>query len=99
MVALRKNRKVLPVLRESGLFSLSLFKKDQKEMVLRFKGLPGGTLPSGGDFLASWDCRLISTMEAGDHTVCVGEVRSARVNGNEAPLTTLDYGKTYIGQY
>ena len=46
MVALRLNRKALPALRETGLFSLSLFKKDQKPLVARFKESPPEAEPS-----------------------------------------------------
>ncbi len=112
MVALRRNREALPALRETGLFSLSLFKKDQKSLVPRFKKSSPDAEPSiytaeGGPDLppilngcqSSWQCRLVSTIEAGDHILCLGEVRSASAIPEGAPLTTLEYGKTYIGQF
>lgn len=111
-VALRRNRRALPAVRETGLFSLSLLKKDQKPLVSRFKESPPEpassfffeengekTAPSFKGCLASWKCRLISTVETGDHILCIGEVRSASVQGEGDPLTTLDYGKTYVGQF
>ncbi len=111
MVALRRNRKALPVIRESRRFSLSLLKKEQRNLVTRLKLRPGEPFPSdifGGldsgecplvkDCLASWQCRLISLVEPGDHVLCIGEVQSA--SGNEGTaLTTMDYGKTYIGEF
>ncbi|HYB21238.1 MAG TPA: flavin reductase family protein [Thermodesulfobacteriota bacterium] len=111
-VALRRNRRALPAILESGLFSLSLLKKNQKPLVSRFKDSPPGpdfsifleengkrALPSFEGCLASWECRLTSSVEAGDHILCIGEVQSASLQGGEDPLTTLDYGKTYIGQF
>ena len=111
VVALRRNRKALPAVQETRFFSLSLLKKDQKPLVSRFKDSPpeptfsfflvengGKEVPSLRGCLASWECRLISTAETGDHILCIGEVQSASVQGEGAPLTTLDYGKTYIGQ-
>jgi flavin reductase (DIM6/NTAB) family NADH-FMN oxidoreductase RutF len=112
MVALRRNRKALPALRETGFFSVSLFKKEQKPLVARFKESSPEAEPSiyafeGGPDLppilkgchTSWQCRLVSTVEAGDHILCLGEVRSAFSIREGEPLTTLEYGKTYIGQF
>jgi flavin reductase (DIM6/NTAB) family NADH-FMN oxidoreductase RutF len=112
VVALRRNRKALPAVQESGSFSLSLLRKDQKPLVSRFKESPPEPFPSvllgkcgkeAAPFLkgclAYWDCRLISSVEAGDHVLCIGEVRFGFVQGKGEPLTTLDYGKTYIGQF
>jgi len=111
VVALRRNRRALPAVQEIGFFSLSLLKKDQKPLVSRFKESPPEpassifseesgkkTAPSFKGCLAYWECRLISSVEAGDHILCIGEVQSASVQGEGDPLTTLDYGKTYIGQ-
>ncbi len=111
-VALRRNRRALPAVQESGFFSLSLLKKDQKPLVSRFKESPPEppssdlfgksgkkAAPSLKGCLAYWECRLISTVEAGDHILCLGEVQYAFVQGEGDPLTTLDYGKTYIGQF
>jgi flavin reductase (DIM6/NTAB) family NADH-FMN oxidoreductase RutF len=110
-VALRRNRRALPAVQESGFFSLSLLKKDQKPLVSRLKESPPEpsrsvlfmesgkkAAPSFKGCLAYWECRLNSTVEAGDHILCVGEVQFAFVQGEGDPLTTLDYGKTYIGQ-
>ncbi len=112
LVALRQNRKALPAVQESRFFSLSLLKKDQKPLVFRFKESPPepassiffvegakNTAPSFQGCLAFWECRLISTVEAGDHILCIGEVQSASAQGKGDPLTTLDYGKTYVGQF
>ena len=111
MVALRRNRPAIPVIRESGKFSLSLLSIGQKPLVAmmkspaaqpRLSGLfseisqPGGPLLK--EALAWWKCRLSSTAEAGDHILFIGEVQSASSLPGGRPLTTADYGKTYIGQ-
>ena len=111
MVALRHNRPALPAIRESGLFSLSLLSRDQGVMVDRFKdpnfhGQTSGLfrqdsqkgLPSIRGACASWECRLFSQREAGDHILIIGEVVSTLVNPQGKPLTTAEYGGTYIGQ-
>ena len=111
MVALRQNRPALPAIRESGQFSLSLLSLDQKALVHRFKE-PASQGQTSGLFLqagqkgppsikgacASWECRLFSQREAGDHILIIGEVLSTLVYPERKPLTTAEYGGTYIGQ-
>jgi flavin reductase (DIM6/NTAB) family NADH-FMN oxidoreductase RutF len=110
-VALRRNRPALPAIRESGAFSLSLLSRDQKPFVDRLKEPTSpGQLPDlfrqtneeGPPVIkgacASWECRLFSQTEAGDHILLFGEVLSTMVHPEGEPLTTADYGKTYIGQ-
>jgi flavin reductase (DIM6/NTAB) family NADH-FMN oxidoreductase RutF len=112
MVALRHNRRVIPAIQESRIFSLSLLSTDQKALVARFKGLNpsagcGGLWEEGDSFqapilkgcLAGWQCRLFSTVEAGDHFLFLGEVESASGRKEGLPLTTMDLGKTYIGEF
>jgi len=111
MVALRHNRPALPMIQDRGIFSLSLLGRDQKPLVEHLKkptsqrqlsDLFGQTTLKGPSIIkqavATWECRLFSHMEAGDHTLLIGEVRSTMVNPEGKPLTTADYGKTYIGQ-
>jgi flavin reductase (DIM6/NTAB) family NADH-FMN oxidoreductase RutF len=112
MVALRHNRRAIPAIRESQAFSLSLLSREQKPLVTRLKG-PSLTAPSTEfwdsgdpsrapvlrDCLAGWICRLFSTVEAGDHVLFLGEVDSVAETRGGLPLTTLDLGKTYIGEF
>ncbi len=102
MVALRRNRPALPILRESGAFTLSLLGADRKSLVSLVKGSPvDSQLESGGilkDALASWECRLSFAADTGDHVLCVGEVLRASAGQEGRPLTTEEYGKSYIGQ-
>jgi len=111
MVALRQNRPALPAIQETGAFSLSLLSRDQKALVDRLKETTSPSQlsdlchqasqkvpPSIKGACASWECRLFSQREAGDHILIIGEVFSTRVNPEGEPLTTTGYGKTYIGQ-
>jgi flavin reductase (DIM6/NTAB) family NADH-FMN oxidoreductase RutF len=49
------------------------------------------------DALASLDCHLVSTHEAGDHTLFVGEVIEARVRSTDRPLTSQELPYVYLG--
>ena len=111
MVALRQNRPALPATQESGAFSLSLLSREQKPLVERFKESTSPIQSSdlfrplsqkGPPILkgacVSWECRLFSRREVGDHVLIIGEVLSTMVNLEGEPLTTAGYGKTYIGQ-
>ena len=51
------------------------------------------------EYLASFELTLRDTIDAGDHTLFIGEVVSAQTSSSGVPATTLDYGKTYIGDY
>jgi len=112
MVALRHNRRVIPVIRENRIFSLSLLSRNQKALVSLFKDVQfqvaGGDLweeensfgaPLLKGCFAAWKCRLFSAVEAGDHFLFLGEVESVSGGKEGLPLTTLDLGKTYIGQF
>jgi len=111
MVALRQNRPALPAIQESGAFSLSLLSRDQKPLVESLKE-PTSPIQSSDLFrplsqkgppvikgaCVSWECLLFSQREVGDHVLIIGEVLSTLVNPGGEPLTTAEYGKTYIGQ-
>lgn len=111
MVALRHNRPALPAIRKGSTFSLSLLSRDQKSLVDDLKKLPSQLQlsdlfrrsnqkgpPIINQAFAAWECRLFSQVEAGDHILLIAEVRSSTVKPEGKPLTTADYGKTYIGQ-
>jgi flavin reductase (DIM6/NTAB) family NADH-FMN oxidoreductase RutF len=112
MVAIRHNRRVIPAIREAQSFSLSLLAREQKALVALLKGpsLPAQSAefweagdssraPVLRDCLAGWRCRLFSAVEAGDHFLFLGEVESISGSREGLPLTTLDLGKTYIGEF
>ena len=111
MVALRHNRQAVSAIRQGGFFSLSLLKIGQKAVVTQLKNpasarafleSPEATGKQNAPFLkealVSWDCRLFSVVEAGDHILFIGQVQAVSASSSGAALTTGDYGKTYIGQ-
>ena len=109
MVALRHNRKAIAAIQKTGLFSLSLLQAGQESYIPRIKAVPdpqtfpfidagSGDAPFIRDALASFACRLFTTMKTGDHVLMIGEVLSASASPGGKPLATPDYGKTYIGQ-
>ena len=112
MVALRHNRGVIPAIRESRVFSLSLLSVSQRTLMARLKGplSPGQSAeffdeedssrpPVLRGCLAGWRCRFFSEVEAGDHFLFLGEVESVSPSRQGLPLTTLDLGKTYLGEF
>jgi len=56
----------------------------------KFAGIPYRAgihgLPVFDDALTVLECRLIHTYNGGDHTICVGEVETARVQSGEPLL-------------
>ncbi|MFH2012493.1 MAG: flavin reductase family protein [Pseudomonadota bacterium] len=111
MAVIRKNRYSYNMVKKSGVFALNVLGKDNRELVSRFK-LPTSEekfkgirwekkttgAPIIGETIAYIDCKLVNSVDTGDHTVFVGEVVDADVLNDDAPMTSLDYGKVYIGQ-
>jgi flavin reductase (DIM6/NTAB) family NADH-FMN oxidoreductase RutF len=97
------------LLRASGAYAINLLRDDQGELsdrfagrlgeVDRFAGLTTHTAATGAPILddcAAWlDCRIVSSQVVGDHTLFVGEVVAAGVNGAAKPLIywNADYRK------
>jgi flavin reductase (DIM6/NTAB) family NADH-FMN oxidoreductase RutF len=110
MVAIRKNRRIHPIVKETGSFALHVIDKDDKQLIGRFK-LPSPAqrfegsdcivaetgCPIFKDKLAYMDCRLMETFDTGDHTLFIGEVMAADVAQEGTPMTCWDYGKVYLG--
>jgi len=110
MVAIRKNRRVHPIVMEMGAFALHVLDKEDKRIIGRFKlpspaqrfeGVECVTLETGcpilKDTLAYLDCRLVETVDAGDHTLFIGEALAADATEEGTPMTGWDYGKVYLG--
>jgi flavin reductase (DIM6/NTAB) family NADH-FMN oxidoreductase RutF len=97
------------LLQASGAYAVNFLRDDQVELsdcfagrlgeVDRFAGLTTHTAATGAPILddcAAWlDCRVVSTHVVGDHTLFVGEVVAAGVNGAVKPLIywNADYRK------
>jgi flavin reductase (DIM6/NTAB) family NADH-FMN oxidoreductase RutF len=110
MVAIRNNRRVHPIVKEAGAFALHVLDIEDKQTIGRFK-MPNPeqrfkdadciTLETGcpvlKDKLAYMDCKLVDTIDTGDHTLFVGEVLAADTAPEGTPMTSWDYGKVYLG--
>ena len=80
-----------PDLRERGWFAVNVLRREQEALSRRFavsggdkfRGVPyreGSTgLPLLDGALATLECRIVETHEAGDHTIFVGLVESATI--------------------
>jgi flavin reductase (DIM6/NTAB) family NADH-FMN oxidoreductase RutF len=97
--------------RHAGLFGVSILAEGQEEVSRRFAG--GGTgkfkgvdlekgetgVPLIPDALAHLECRVSATHVAGDHTIYVGEVVSARVRpGRPLLYHDRDYRRLAAGE-
>jgi flavin reductase (DIM6/NTAB) family NADH-FMN oxidoreductase RutF len=110
MAAIRKNRRMHPIVKESGAFVLHVLDKDEKHLISQFK-LPSAAerfaavdcaagetgAPIIKDALAYIECRLRATYDTGDHTLFIGEAVSANICKKGAPMTGWEYGKIYRG--
>ncbi len=88
------------VLKASAAYAVNFLREDQNDLsdrfagrmgdVDRFEGLTTHTAATGApildDCLAWLDCRVVSTHVVGDHTLYIGEVVAAGVNGSGNPL-------------
>ncbi len=88
------------LLQSSGAYAVNFLRHDQNELSDRFAGRLGEidrlagltthTAATGApileDCLAWLDCRVVSSQVAGDHTLYIGEVVAAGVNGTAKPL-------------
>ncbi len=111
MVAVKKTRRTHDMLRAAGAFGRMVGPKGKEKDFGSYKGqdpekkFDGRAVAAGKDgvvllteYLTTFELALVDTVDAGDHTLFIGEVVSARVSSPDVPATTLDYGKTYIGQ-
>jgi len=49
------------------------------------------------DYLCAFDLKLVETLDAGDHTIFIGEVLDVLITDDGKPSNTSDYHKVYIG--
>ncbi len=97
---------------QCGVFSLNLIDREQEVLARRFTqplepgdGTVGGwayTIGETGaplfeEAFAHPECRVVGKMEAGDHTVYLGEVASANLRRPADILTDLDSPMEYGG--
>ncbi len=111
LVAVHPNRYSHDLLKQSGHFALHILAREQKEMLIRFKGpdpdakfaslswSDGVTgCPILSDCIGCMECRITQSLAPGNHTLFIGEVVNAVFNVQGTPLSTLDYEGCYLGK-
>ncbi len=112
IVAVRKDQHTHDLVESGGVFSLNFLDTEQEDLARRFTELlePGGSAVGGSAYttgetgaplfeeaFAHLECRVVGKMEAGDHTVYLGEVASANLRRPADILTDLDTPMEYGG--
>ena len=111
-VAVRTNRFLHDLIPRFGCFGLNVLADDDEKIIgtfkqaslkERFREFTVFTAVTGApllkEALACLDCRLYDTVRPGDHSLYVGRVEDGRRLREGAPMTSLDYGHTYLGRY
>jgi flavin reductase (DIM6/NTAB) family NADH-FMN oxidoreductase RutF len=94
MVSIAPARHTHRLVKESGYFAINTLSEDQMDLAKHFgyksgrkvdklEGIPFFDAPKGSpvlsDALAYFECQLVDTFTAGDHTLFVGNVISAKI--------------------
>ncbi len=107
LVVIAHERNTHPLVMKTARFGISVLSSRQQD-VARYYTKPAeerlehnapqtetlGRIPVIADALSSMDCRVVDSIEAGDHTIFVGEVEKIELNEGE-PL--LYYRSTFRG--
>lgn len=112
VMAVRADSTSNGIIQRTGRFSLNVLAADQKDLAAVFfkpqKGIGGRFdaapyslgelgLPLLSDALGGVECELVGQVAHGDHTVFVGEVKTAQLNRDGAALELSATGWTYGG--
>jgi flavin reductase (DIM6/NTAB) family NADH-FMN oxidoreductase RutF len=113
VVAVENSSKTIGMIRDSHHFAVNVLRKEQRELAgklgrtsvqapQKLKGIKtrpasGARTPVLADCLGWIECRLVTTLPAGDHTVALGEVIEAGVEHEGEPLTLQEAGFKYSG--
>jgi flavin reductase (DIM6/NTAB) family NADH-FMN oxidoreductase RutF len=112
IVAVRKDQHTHDLIEDSGVFSLNFLDTDQEDLAQKFTqplehgdrrvgDSPYTTGETGAplfeEAFAHLECRVVGKMEAGDHTVYLGEVVAADLKRPADILTDLDTPMEYGG--
>jgi flavin reductase (DIM6/NTAB) family NADH-FMN oxidoreductase RutF len=112
IVAARKDHHTHDLIEDSGVFSLNFLDTEQENLARKFSeplqhedGRVGGSPYTTGETgaplfeetFAHLECRVAGKMEAGDHTVYLGEVVAADLKRPADILTDLDTPMEYGG--
>lgn len=112
MLAVENDSRSLPMMHDSGIFSVNVYESGQRELAGHF-GRRSKTHPDKmGDMpwepgvtgapllpqaLGHLECRIHGELPAGDHTVFIAEVVEASVRREGEPLTQRETGFRYFG--
>jgi flavin reductase (DIM6/NTAB) family NADH-FMN oxidoreductase RutF len=113
IVAVQKAQRTHDLIESGGVFSLSFLDTSQEDLARKFSqplehedGTVGGSpyipgeatgAPLFDEAFAHLECRVVGKMEAGDHTVYLGEVVAASLERPADILTDLDTPMDYGG--
>ena len=113
IVAVQKQQHTHDLIESSSVFSLNFLDTSQEDLARKFTqslasedGTVGGSSYAPGEAtgaplfdeaFAHLECRVVSSMEAGDHTVYLGEVVAAKLKRPADILTDLDTPMDYGG--
>ena len=102
LVCVDERAKILPLLQKHKRFGISVLKQDQRalseyfaqpeqnseaehRLALRYRWTPEG-VPVLEDTVVQMSCSVVTTHQAGDHTIIVGKVEDAEIQGGEPLL-------------
>ena len=112
IVAVQREQHTHDLIEQGGVFSLNFLDTEQEDLARKFTeplenrdGTVGGSPYSTGETgaplfdeaFAHLECRVVGKMEAGDHTVYLGEVAAASLKRPADILTDLDTPMEYGG--
>jgi flavin reductase (DIM6/NTAB) family NADH-FMN oxidoreductase RutF len=112
-VAVENTAKTIGMIRDSHHFAVNVLRKGQRDLAgklgrtseqapHKLKGIktkpgPAAETPVLADSLGWVECRLVTTLPAGDHTIVLGEIMEAGVEHEDEALTLHDAGFSYSG--
>lgn len=95
-ISIGQNAKMLPLLHKTGRFAVSTLAEGMEPLAWHFAGRPDATLsdpfktlddlPVIRGALACYACDVVNAIEAGDHTIFIGEVRALTTDSGARPL-------------
>jgi 3-hydroxy-9,10-secoandrosta-1,3,5(10)-triene-9,17-dione monooxygenase reductase component len=111
MVALDRRRFITPAVRRAGRYAVNVLSEDQQPLSDCFAGAPvqpgrdafcGATWTPGSTGLplieraiATLECTVVQTFQAGDHELFIGRV-DAMANADPHPMPLLYYRRQYL---
>jgi flavin reductase (DIM6/NTAB) family NADH-FMN oxidoreductase RutF len=111
-VAVENTSGTLEIVRDTHQFAVNVLHKGQRDLAgklgksseqvprklkgIKTKPAAGGT-PVLAESLGWLECRLVTTVPAGDHTLILGEVTDAGIEEQGEPLTIQESGLSYSG--